>query len=100
MLDRIGEQRAGGLICGLGEYQMAHGLRHEPKLARGEILLCALKDRGRTAHVFDIFFAGLERRQWIEMNGIGVVPSEVFLVDRFHIVTDLPVVASPMPAYV
>src|SRR5258705_11693029 len=57
----------------------------------------SIEDRYRPAHVFDVSLPGLDRRQWIEMDGIGVVPAEIFLVDRLHIVPDMAVVATPVP---
>ena len=62
----LGEQRAGGLVIGLGEYQMAHRLRHEAKLALVEILAGARQDRIRAAHIFDVFLAAIDRRQGLD----------------------------------
>ena len=79
---------------------MAERLRDKAKLALGEIRPCARQDRLRAAHILDIFLAGLDRRQRIEIDGIGVVPAEIFLVDRLHIVADVAVIAARMPGAV
>ena len=100
LLEGIGEQRAGGLVVGIGEHQMAHGLRDEAKFALGKILCRAREDRVRAAHILDIFPAGLDRRQRIEIDRIGVVPAEIFLVDRLHIVPDVAVIAARLPGAV
>src|SRR5205085_10088748 len=51
----------------------------------------------RAAHVFDIFPPGLDRRQRIEVGGVGIIPAEIFLIDRLHIVPDVAVIAARMP---
>src|SRR6202171_6443054 len=79
---------------------MAHGLRDEAKFALRKILGRTLKDRIGAAHVFDIFFSGLDRRERIEIDGIGVIPAEILLVDRLHIMPDMAVVAARVPGAV
>src|ERR1700738_3769675 len=76
---------------------MTHGFRDEAKFALRKILGPTLKDRSGAAHVFDIFFAGLDRRERIEIDGIGVIPAEILLVDRLHIMPDMAVVAARVP---
>jgi hypothetical protein len=84
-------------MAGFGEYQMAQGLGHKAKLALGKILFGPRQDRVGAAHIFDVFLAGLDRRQGIEIGGIGVVPAEILLVDRFHIMPDMAVVTACVP---
>jgi hypothetical protein len=97
LLERIRQQRAGRLIVGLGEHQMADGLGDEAKFAPDEIPRRARENRVRAAHVLDVFLAGLDRRQRIEIDGIGVVPAEIFLVDRLHVMPDVAVVGTRVP---
>ena len=79
---------------------MADGLRDEAEFALGKILFRAIEDRGGSAHILDIFLAGLDRRQRIEIDGIGVVPAEILLVDRLHVMPDVAVIAAPVPGAV
>src|SRR5438874_13625909 len=76
---------------------MAYRLCHEAEFALGKILGRAREDRIRTTHILDILLARLNGRQRIEIDRIGVVPAEILLVDRFHIVPDMPVVAAAVP---
>ena len=76
---------------------MADGLRDETKFALGEIVSRARKDRVGPAHILDIFPAGRDRRQRIEIDRVGVVPAEILLVDRLHIMPDVAVVAARVP---
>ena len=85
------------MIIGLGEHQMTHGLRHETKFPVAEILKCTRKDRIGAAHVFDVFSRPIDRRQRIEIGGIGIIPAEIFLIDRLHVMPDMTVIATRMP---
>ncbi len=100
LLEGVGEQRACRLVVGIGEHQMAHCLRDKTEFAFGKILARAIEDRLRTAHVLDILLAAFDRRQRIEVDGIGVVPAEIFLVDRLHVVADVAVIAAAVPGAV
>src|SRR5207237_8375508 len=71
---------------------MADGLRDETKFALVEIVSRARKDRVGPAHILDIFPAGRDRRQRIEIERVGVVPAEILLVDRLHIMLVVDVV--------
>ena len=55
LLEGIGEQRAGGLVVGVGEHQVTHGLRDKAKFAPGQVLGRARKDRIRATHILDVF---------------------------------------------
>src|SRR2546423_15322151 len=76
---------------------MADGLRDETKFALGEIVSRAGKDRVGPAHILDIFPAGRDRRQRIEIDRVGVVTAEILLVDCLHIMPDVAVVALGVP---
>ena len=76
---------------------MAHRLRDKAEFTLGKILARAIEDRLRAAHIFDILLAAFDRRQRIKVDGIGVVPAEIFLVDRFHVMADVAVIATAVP---
>src|SRR5258708_33623810 len=76
---------------------MAHRLGHETKFALRKILPRTRKDRVRAAHVLDVLLAALDRRQRIEIDRVGVVPAEIFLIDRLHIMPDMAVVTAAVP---
>src|SRR5207253_8371395 len=97
LLESIGEQRAGRLIIRLGEYQVTYRLRDKAEFAFDEIPARPRQDRLAAAHILDIFLAGLDRRQRIKIDRVGVIPAEIFLVDRFHVVPDVAVIASAVP---
>src|ERR1700730_3107660 len=76
---------------------MAPGLGHEAELTLGKIPGVACAELRRAAHILVVLFAGPDRRQRIEMDGFGVVPAEIFLVDRFDVMPDVAVIAARMP---
>ena len=97
MLEGVRKQRARRLIVGIGKHQMAHRLRDETEFAARKILARPRQQRIGTTHIVDVFFPRLDRRQRIEMDRIGVIPAEIFLVDRLHIMPDVTIVAARMP---
>ena len=54
LLERVRKKRAGRGIVGIGEHEVADGLRHETEFALGEVSRRALEDRVGAAHVLDI----------------------------------------------
>ena len=76
---------------------MAERLRHEAEFTLVKIRARPSEDGVGTAHVLDILFPGLDRRQRIEIDRVGVVPAEIFLVDRLHVMADMAVVTAAVP---
>ena len=84
-------------MVGLGKHEVAEGLCDETELALVEIAAGAAEDSIGTSHIFDKLPARLHRRKRIEIGGIGVVPAEIFLVDRLHVMPDVTIVPACMP---
>jgi len=64
-------------MVGIGEHQMAHALRDERNSPLAKSFTARSRMASAAAHVLDIFLAGLDRRQRIEIDGVGVVPAEI-----------------------
>src|SRR5208282_4243170 len=55
------------------------------------ILACLGEHRLGAAHVLDVLFRGLNRRQSVEVRGITVIVAQVALVDRLDVVFEAAV---------
>ena len=97
LLEGVGAELPGVGVRGIGEDDVAHGLGDEAVLAPREVLARPPDHGPGAAHVLDVLLPALDRRQRVEVGGIGVVPADVPLIDRLRVVAQRPVVAARVP---
>src|SRR5262249_47852115 len=94
LLERVGFELARRAIAGIREHHFLHDARDPAIFAAAEILAGAREHDVRAAHVLDSLAGGDPRRGRIEIRRIGIVPAEIFLIDRARVVAQRTVIAA------
>ena len=99
LFKRIGFQFARRLIIRIGKNDFTDHLSHPAIIPPGIIDTGFFKDRAGSAHVIDILFRRLDRRQFIERRRIAVEPAKIVDIGGFDNVAYRAVIATACPGF-
>ena len=97
LLQRVGAQITGILVFGIREDQHVGQLCHPLIFALVKVFLRAAQNLVHIAQILDKLLCTHARLQLAQVDGVGVIPAHVLLVNRLGIVGDRAVVLSGVP---